>query len=137
MKAYMEHVNLTVSDLENSVKFFKTAFPEFEIRGGGESDFGKWIHFGSDESYLAITEDKSHENTGELYQGTGINHVGFVVEDVDSVAKRLLAEGFSRNYPKQIQEYRIRDYFADKDGNQFEFVQYLSEVWDERNSYHD
>ena len=58
-----------------------------------------------------------------------------MVQDVEGIANNLLRNGYKRDYPKQIEQFRIRDYFADADGNQYEFIQYLSEVVKERNSY--
>ena len=69
------------------------------------------------------------------YDKVGINHIGFVVDNVEDIAENLLKNGYKRDYPKAVENYRIRDYFADADGNQYEFVQYLSDVSEERNSY--
>lgn len=63
------------------------------------------------------------------------NHLGFVVQNVEEIASNLLKYGYKRSYPKQVEQFRIRDYFMDADGNEYEFVQYLSEVVEERNSY--
>lgn len=136
-KIYMEHANITVSDLNKSIEFFTTAFPHFKVRGGGEGN-RKWIHLGDDVTYLALNEakptDKSIIND---YDFKGFNHIGFVVEDVEAIADRLMAAGYRRNYPKQVQPFRIRDYFLDADGNEYEFVEYLSDKTEERNSYDD
>jgi catechol 2,3-dioxygenase-like lactoylglutathione lyase family enzyme len=134
-KIYLEHANISVKNLDESVHFFKTAFPHFNIRGGG-NETRKWIHLGDNETYIALNEAEPEDLSAEKnYDRAGINHIGFVVEDVAEIAERLLSEGFERDYPKQIEEYRIRDYFADNDGNQYEFVQYLSDNFDEKNSY--
>lgn len=136
-KVYLEHANITVNDLLESIRFFQTAFPHFRIRGGG-NELREWIHLGDDTTYLAINqaiqvEEKPHKN----YDKIGINHLAFVVEDVETIASNLLKNGYKRDYPKQVEKYRIRDYFADADGNQFEFVQYLSDKMEEKNSYDD
>jgi len=136
-RIYLEHVNITVQNLDNATRFFQTAFPDFKLRGGGMSDGKKWIHLGNDVTYIALNasveeQEVHHEKD---YIKNGINHVGFVVEDVETIANRLLAAGFERDYPKQIEKYRIRDYFADADGNEFEFVQYLTDKLSERNSF--
>ena len=134
-KVYLEHANISVKNMDKTVHFFKTAFPHFKIRGGG-SETRNWLHIGDSVTYIAISqaelETKIHEKN---YNETGINHIGFVVEDVTIIADRLLSEGFIRDYPKQIEKYRIRDYFTDGEGNQYEFVQYLSESIEEMNSY--
>ena len=137
-KVYLEHANITVTNLAQAVKFFQTAFPHFEIRGGGGEGLERWLHLGDDETYIALNQgDKEPVNNHPDYIQKGINHIGFVVSDVKGIADRLEAAGFHRDYPKQVQQYRIRDYFADGDGNQYEFVQYLSDDPDQRNSYLD
>lgn len=134
-KIYLEHANITVNNLESSIHFFTTAFPDFKIRGGGETNDRKWIHLGNDITYVALNTSIESKMIVKDYSKTGINHLGFVVEDVNEIAERLLNAGFKRDYPKQVENYRIRDYFADADGNEYEFVQYLSDDINERNFY--
>ena len=132
---YLEHANITVSNLQEAIKFFQTAFPHFKIRGGG-NEMREWIHFGDDDTYIAINQAKQNDlKADKNYDKIGINHLGFVVQDVEEIANNLLNNGYKRDYPKQVEQFRIRDYFADADGNQYEFVQYLSEVVQEKNSY--
>ncbi|WP_425234389.1 VOC family protein [Ulvibacterium sp.] len=134
---YLEHANITVNDLQEAIKFFQTAFPHFRVRGGG-NDIREWVHLGDDNTYIALNQatqtdvkiEKNHEKAG-------INHLGFVVQNVEEIANNLLMNGYKRDYPKQVGQFRIRDYFADADGNQYEFVQYLSEIPEEKNSYND
>ena len=133
-KIYLEHANITVSDLQKSIHFFQTAFPHFVVRGGG-NDLREWVHLGDNETYIAINELIGNRIERENYDDLGINHLGFVVENVNEIANRLLENGYKRDYPKQTEKYRIRDYFADSDGNQFEFVEYLTEKIEEKNFY--
>jgi len=132
---YLEHINVNVSNLDNALLFFKTAFPEFQVRGGGAAQNDKWVHFGNDYTYIAINEKKLEHPLRDKFKSPGVNHAGFVVSDIDALASRMEENGFKRDYPKQVQKYRIRDYFADADGNQYEFVQYLSDNVNERNDY--
>ena len=136
-RIYLEHANITVGDLNSAVKFFTTAFPHFKIRGGGGGNGErKWIHLGDDETFLAINEAMEDAiQSSQNYTTKGFNHLGFVVNNVEEIAEKLLAAGYKRNYSKQIQQFRIRDYFLDDDGNEYEFVQYLSDKIEERNSY--
>jgi catechol 2,3-dioxygenase-like lactoylglutathione lyase family enzyme len=134
---YLEHANITVSNLEKAVHFFQTAFPHFKIRGGGNVS-KEWLHLGDDVTYVAlniatVTATKNEKNYSKL----GVNHIGFVVDDVNEITTRLLEAGYKRDYPKEIEQFRIRDYFADADGNQFEFIQYLSNRVEEKNSFND
>lgn len=134
-KIYLEHANITVNNLQESIRFFQSAFPHFKIRGGGKRK-RKWVHLGDDDTYIAINQASQNElKVDKNYDEIGINHLGFVVPNVEEVANNLLSSGFKRDYPKEVEQFRIRDYFADSDGNQFEFVQYLSDNPEERNSY--
>ena len=132
---YLEHANITVNDLQEAVKFFQIAFPHFKIRGGGIST-REWVHLGDDDTYLAINQAKlSDLKVDKDYDKIGINHIGFVVQDVEEIATNLLKNGYKRDFPKEIEQFRIRDYFADADGNQYEFIQYLSDKPEEKNRY--
>lgn len=135
---YLEHANITVNNLKESVRFFKTAFPDFNIRGGDAAQ-KEWLHIGDDYTYVALEQavdgigDKSTKNYGRI----GINHLAFVVSDIERLTARLFEAGYKRSYEKAIEEFRIRDYFFDSDGNEFEFIQYLSDKVEERNSFND
>ena len=132
---YLEHANITVNDLQEAVNFFQTAFPHFKIRGGGNG-MREWVHLGDDDTYLAINQAKQSDlKADKNYDKIGINHIGFVVQNVEEIASNLLNNGYKRDFPKEVEQFRIRDYFADADGNQYEFVQYLSDKPEEKNSY--
>lgn len=135
--AYLEHNNITVGNLDATIKFLQTALPEFEIRGSGVHNGRKWVHIGTEESYLALNEAVIRYEEAERYSSIGFNHMGFVVSDVKAVGERLAAAGYQRSYPLTEQKFRIRDYFLDDDANEYEFIEYLSEKPEERNSYAD
>ena len=52
----LEHANLTVRDIDATVRFLRTAFPEFIVRGEGIQNGDRWLHVGSDDSYIALYE---------------------------------------------------------------------------------
>ncbi|MEM9075816.1 MAG: VOC family protein [Bacteroidota bacterium] len=132
---YLEHANITVNNLQEAISFFQTAFPHFKIRGAGNG-LREWVHLGDDRTYIAINQAiHADKKVVKDYDGAGINHIGFVVPNVGEIAENLLKSKYKRSYPKQVEQFRIRDYFLDADGNEYEFVQYLSEVQEERNSY--
>lgn len=134
-RIYLEHANITVQNLQEAIRFFQTAFPNFRIRGGG-NETREWVHLGDDHTYIALNQAQTTVlGVEKNYDKAGINHIGFVVPNVDEIAQNLLSKGYKRDFPKEVEQFRIRDYFADADGNQYEFVQYLSEVPEERNSY--
>ncbi|MCL6273301.1 VOC family protein [Muricauda sp. 2012CJ35-5] len=132
---YLEHANITVNNIQDTIDFFQVAFPHFKVRGSGNG-MREWVHLGDDHTYIAINQaNETDKRAAKNYDKIGINHIGFVVTDVAEIANNLMAKGYKRDYPKQVEEFRIRDYFADADGNQFEFVQYLSDKPEERNKY--
>jgi catechol 2,3-dioxygenase-like lactoylglutathione lyase family enzyme len=134
-KVYLEHANITVNNLKEAIRFFQTAFPHFKIRGSG-SIRREWVHLGDNDTYIALNQAKQSDlRENKNYDKCGINHLGFVVENVEEIANNLLNSGYKRDFPKEVEQFRIRDYFADADGNQYEFIQYLSLIPEEKNLY--
>ena len=135
-KVYFEHANITFSNLDKAIEFFQTAFPQFKIRGEGVFNGRKWVHFGDNDFYLALNQalrtEVEHPNN---YNTKGINHLGFVVEDVKSLVERLSNKGYKRSSDAELHPFRTREYFMDSDGNEFEFVEYHSDNAEERNQY--
>ena len=57
MTTRLEHANLAVRDIDEAIRFVRTAFPEFRIRGEGKSWQGwRWVHVGTYDVYLALNE---------------------------------------------------------------------------------
>src|SRR5689334_8177174 len=93
----LEHVNLVVRDLDGMVRFLQTAFPDHRIRGEGRGPSGaRWLHIGTDESYLALNEASVEPAEPWVpYSGRpGVNHLGFEVDDVEALQARLRAAGY-------------------------------------------
>ena len=138
MAINLEHANLTVRSLEDSIAFLITAIPEFSVRGKGSTDRYDWVHLGTDHLYIALCQHhKHHARKDQTYLNDGINHLGFVVDDLDTLCKRLDAEGYQHSVDGEESPYRRRTYYYDNNGFEWEFVQYLSSEPDKRNEYHD
>jgi catechol-2,3-dioxygenase len=138
MKIELEHANLCVRDVEAMTQFLQTAFPEFKVRGGGVGKQGaKWLHFGTDTTYIALSEaTQETEKTWKPYSGApGVNHLAFVVDDVNSLEKRMIEAGYFNSTVSNAHPHRKRVYFNDPEGNDWEFVQYYSDDPAERNDY--
>lgn len=137
MTIRLEHANMNVRNIDDTVRFLIAALPEFQIRREGQNEGQRWMHIGTDDTYIAL-----HESTDEPtekwvpYAGKpGINHLGYEVDDVDAVRARLSAAGFRDSTYPNNHPHRKRVYFYDADGNDWEFVQYLSDDPKERNDY--
>ena len=57
MKPFLEHLNMTSTDVDETIRFLLTAMPEFSIRGeGGGEKAQRWVHIGTEDSYLCIED---------------------------------------------------------------------------------
>ncbi len=133
----MEHANLHVRHFDDAVKFLRTAFPEFKVRSESVSDGLRWMHIGTDDTYIALNETASQRDTNRKpYDGKpGVNHLGFEVDDIDALQHRLVAAGFRDSTYPNSHPHRKRVYFYDADGNDWEFVQYFTDDVTLRNDY--
>lgn len=139
--ATLEHVNLTVSDLERTLRFVQTALPGWRVRGQGRMDwFGQpiqWLHVGTATTYLALQSGGESQALEWKGHQTGVKHVGLVVNDLDATVARLTEAGFPLDHWGGTSAYRRSAYFVEPGSVQFEFVQYLSEDPALRNHYAD
>ena len=123
--AYIEHVNLTVSDPDRSTRLFHDLFGG-EVRWQGPArDGGRSIHVGDDATYLAIYAERvSRKANGAVWdKGAPLNHVGILVEDLDEIERRVTAAGLTPFNHGDYEPGR-RFYFLDWDGIEFEIVSY-------------
>ena len=138
MTCRLEHANICVRDIEPVIRFLKTAFPEFQVRGEGTSRDGtRWVHVGTNDTYIALGQSKADSERHWMpYRGEpGVNHLAYEVDDVDSLSARLEAAGYRESTPPNAHRHRKRVYFNDPEGNDWEFVQYFSQDPAERNDY--
>lgn len=138
MTARLEHANLVVRDIDATIRFLQTAFPEFRVRhDSGREDPDRWVHIGTQRTYIALTEATKVPSKAHVpYAGEpGMNHLGFEVDDVAALSTRMSAAGYEDSTVTNDHPWRKRVYFYDPDGNDWEFVQYLSDNPAERNDY--
>ena len=138
MLLYMEHANVTVSSIDKAMSFLQTVFPEFEVRGERQSESKRWIRFGTADSYIALEEMvETHDSGRRRGRDIGINHIGWVVDDLDALVRRASDGGYD---PGEVfieggGPARKRVYIMDGIGNEWEFVQYLTVDDQKRNVY--
>ena len=133
----LEHINLVVEDLARSLKFYEAAFPHWKVRasGGGEW-YGKprkWIHFGDDYQYLVFNDFGEGDNRDLTGHSSGLAHFGYVCTNIEAVISRLEGAGFVVSNDGAEEPYRKNVYFIDPDGFEVEFVEYLSDLPEQRN----
>ncbi len=138
MATRLEHANIAVQDIDRMIHFLQTAFPDFRLRGEGKTWQGnRWVHMGTDETYLALNQATSEAAEPWIpYRGKpGTNHLGYEVDDVEALRKRLEEAGYRDSTVPNSHPHRRRVYFYDGEGNDWEFVQYGSDDPAERNDY--
>ena len=136
---HLEHLNLVVNDIPQTLSFYQAAFPHWTIRGGGQNDwYGKprsWVHFGDDYQYLAFNDNGVGENRDLKGHQVGLAHFAYVTNDIKGVIARLEEAGFEITTDGAEDIYRKNVYFIDPNGYEVEFVEYVSDIPSERNRY--
>jgi catechol 2,3-dioxygenase-like lactoylglutathione lyase family enzyme len=122
--AFIEHVNLTVSDPERSSRLFQQLFG-WRVRWEGPArDGGRVIHVGDDRVYLAVYAPPGEAKDGLGYEkGAPLNHVAIQVEELEPVERGVAAAGLVPFGHGDYEPGR-RFYFFDWDGIEFEIVSY-------------
>lgn len=123
--ATLEHANITVTNPEKSAELLCELF-DWHIRWQGDAiSGGRTVHVGTDDAYLALyTHPDSAPGDGSSYERHGgLNHIGILVDDLNATEQRVLDAGF-KTFNHGDYEPGRRFYFNDRDGIEFEVVQY-------------
>jgi catechol 2,3-dioxygenase-like lactoylglutathione lyase family enzyme len=123
-QAFLEHVNVTVSDPQATAKLLCDLF-DWRIRwqGDAKSD-GHSIHVGGDDSYIAIYSRGGMTVAPNSYLTPGgLNHIGVVVGDFQGVEAKVRLAGYD---PYSFGDYEPgkRFYFLGPDQIEIEVVSY-------------
>ncbi|MCP3904999.1 MAG: VOC family protein [Planctomycetes bacterium] len=122
---HLEHVNLTVSDLDRSVDFYRRLLG-YEVRWRREAadDLPAAAHVGDENHYIAMFQSAPAPAMAPVsYDAVGLNHFGFVVDDLDAARDRLRDLGVEPHSEADYDPGR-RLYFHDPDGIEVELVEY-------------
>jgi len=122
---YLEHVNLTVADLDRSIAFYCDLL-DGHVRWKGEIGPERMgAHVGDDHCYVALFQASERGTRSAVagYPRPGFNHFGFVVDDLDNVRARLARLGAP---VEEVPDYPPgrRFYTFDPDGHEIELVEY-------------
>ncbi|WIO74270.1 VOC family protein [Porticoccaceae bacterium LTM1] len=134
---YFEHVNLVVDDLDAALHFYRAAFPHWRIRDQGEGEWRgkprKWVHFGDDYQYLALSDHGEGKNRDLDGHQIGLAHFAFAINNLDALISRLQEAGYEIALDGADEPWRKNIYFNDPAGFEVEFVEYLSDLPEQRN----
>ncbi len=136
----LEHLNITVPDIDAAIAFLTIVAPDFKIRRDVKPQSShRWAHVGNEQYYLALQEPHldslSPNNPQETYKNFGVNHIALVVENIGSIEVNLVKEGYRRGILAPEETYRKRVYFFDTAGFEWELTEYLSDKPDEMYLY--
>ena len=131
----IEHINITVPDIEEAINFLKIVAPDFVVRKDSKSiDNYRWVHIGNNNCYIALQEAHLGEAAKKQlpsYKNFGINHIALVVINLKEIEDKLDKNGYQKGIETLEEKYRKRRYYYDHAGFEWELVQYLSEKADE------
>ena len=89
MRTYLEHANITVSDIDATIEFLRAIEPDFIVRQDETPPDGyRWVHIGNDTFYIALQQPHlgSEPNRAlPTYINFGVNHLAWVVDNLDAV----------------------------------------------------
>lgn len=140
----LEHANLVVTDIDDIAQFLLTAFPNWRIRGEGGGEWAgvprRWAHVGDDANYLTLNEFRippaARGSQRDLQSATpGLAHIGFEVADLDAVVARLKDAGCEPHHMGEEHPHRRNLYYITREGLEFEFIEYFSDVPAQKNLY--
>lgn len=112
----LDHINLQVRDLNKSVDFYKNVFGFQKVEEGISNNGNPYAIVGrSGHVFLAMYQGR---DDNQSY----INHLGFHIDDFDSVMEKINQLGVKISYGDGIIEYPDSRsvYIADPDGMQIE-----------------
>lgn len=134
----LEHLNLVVADMQETLAFYSAAFPHWKVREKGEAVWygtnRQWLHFGDDYNYLSFNDKGTGENRDLQSDSLGLAHIAFEVSNLEQIKSRLLEAGYTIASNGADNEMRKNVYFIDPSGFEVEFVEYMSDIPNERNN---
>ena len=120
-KGYLEHINITVSDIERSAALLRDLMGWHDRWRGPSQLGGETIHVGGERDYIAVYTKGAPID--RFAKGMPLNHVGLVVDDLDAAEAVVKAAGLEPFNHADYEPGR-RFYFFDWDGIEFEMVSY-------------
>ncbi|WP_094752238.1 VOC family protein [Psychromonas sp. CD1] len=127
----IEHLNITVPNIDEAIKFIQIIAPDFKIRKDVKSSTSyRWVHIGNDECYFALQEPhfgSDPESPRKTYKNYGVNHIAIIVSDLLKVEKDLVKYGYKRSIETPVEKYRKRLYFFDNFGFEWELIEYSTQ----------
>jgi hypothetical protein len=137
----LEHLNVTLSDLDRATRALQAILPHWAVRGEGtfaddDGSLHAWRHVGDDFQYLALYQTPPGRTLRASDAHSAFNHLGLVVDDIDAALARLRGLGIPLDHIGGSTEHRRSAYVViEPERLQIELVAYDSALPAERNVY--
>jgi len=107
----LEHLNITVPDIDAALAFLAIVAPDFKVRKDVESQGRhRWVHVGNEQCYFALQEPHldsfSPSEIQQTYKNHGVNHIGLVVDKIAIIENSLIEHGYRRGIFAPEETYR-------------------------------
>ena len=121
----LAHICFTVSNLEESIEFYKDKLglsPVFDFRNDKDEMTGIYLHIGG-RSFIELFKS----NPEKPDQKQSYKHFCLEVDDIQSTADNLRKNGVEVTEVKMGSDHSWQAWLADPDGNRIELHQYTSD----------
>lgn len=122
----LEHVNITVNDIEQSRRFYADLFgftTRWEGHASGRAGPIKAVHMGTADIYVSLFEAEDEGRAPADYAAAGLNHFALQVDALEPYRERLAEMGVTVHLDEHY-EPGERIYFYDPSGVEIELVAY-------------
>jgi catechol 2,3-dioxygenase-like lactoylglutathione lyase family enzyme len=121
----LAHACFTVSDLEQSMQFYRDVLglkPAFDYVDEHGRRYGFYLHLG-DRNFIELFEGQ----LGERAEGQSYRHLCLEVDDIASTVQTLRDRGIEVSDPKLGRDHSWQAWITDPDGNRIELHHYTAE----------
>jgi len=122
MKIKLDHINLTVSSLEESITWYKNVFG-FQLVEQGTSPYNRrWAIVSFDDSMICMTEFKDRKNADidDNNQLHKLYHFGIRVSDEETWRNKIKAQNLKFSYGEFKYPSSTSWYVLDPNGHEIE-----------------
>ena len=121
----LEHVSITVINIDAACRFLSIIAPDFKIRHRGKTSLCEWAFIGNQSHYFTLQAPFQRPGIAPSrhpYQQLGVNYIGLVVDDLPAIITRLNQLGYQHNDAQNKDAFRQRVRFMDDTGFEWELI---------------
>jgi len=122
----LDHLNLNVQNLAQSIRFYRDLFGMEPVESGADSGYGEWAILRGGDAMLCLYERPEFQLRDNV-RARELKHFALRLESADGLAAKIEALGLSLGYGGEVRYAHSRSwYVTDPTGYEIEIV-----VWDD------